>query len=58
MYMCDFETTLQVYLVDLFNYISNIIYFYIFNHNSCGKHNLLGYGVKEANGIDVNEVTT
>ena len=58
MYVRDFESTMQVYLVDLFNSIFNVIYFSIFNHNSCGNHNVLGYSVQEANVLDVNEVTS
>ena len=54
MYTCDFETK----LVDLFNYIFNVLYFSGFNYTSCGKHNMLGYGVQEANTIDVHEVTS
>ena len=53
MYTRDFDATLQLYLVDLFNSIFNVIYFSIFNHNYCGKHNMSGYGVKEPNTIDV-----
>ena len=58
MYAHDFEVTLQVQLVDLFNSIFNIIYFQIFNHTSCGKDNVLGYGLQEANAIYVYEVTS
>ena len=58
MYARDFESTLQVYLVDLFNSIFNAIYLSIFNHTSCGKHNVLGYGVQEYNVVDVNEFTS
>ena len=57
MYTRDFEAKLQVYLVGLFNYIFNVIYFSIFNHTTCEKHIVLGYGVQEANTIDVHEVT-
>ena len=48
---------LQVYLVDVFNSIFNVIYFSVFNRASCGDHNVLGYGAQEANTIDVYEVT-
>ena len=41
MYTHDFKSTLQVYLVDLFNSIFNILYFSIFNHASCVIHNVL-----------------
>ena len=58
MYRCDFETTLQVYLVDLFNSVFNVPYFSIFNHNFCGENNVLGYGDQESNAIDVHEVTS
>ena len=44
-------------MVDLFNYILNVIYFYIFNHTSRGKYNVSGYGVQEANAVDMNDVT-
>ena len=57
MYVRDFQSTLQVQLVDLFNSIFNVLYFLIFNHTSCGKHNVSGYGVQESNVIDVHEVT-
>ena len=42
----------------LFNSIINVIYFSIFNNTSCGKYNVLGYGIQEANTIDVHEVTS
>ena len=58
MYARDFEFTLQVYLVDLFNYIFNVLYFSIFNHASFGKYDLSGYGVQEDNAVDVHEVTS
>ena len=57
MYTCEFETTLQVQPVHLFNYIFNVLYFSIFNHIFCGKHNALEHGVQESNTIDVHEVT-
>ena len=43
MYMLDFEAILQLYLVNLFNYIFAVLYFSIFNHTSCGKHNVSIY---------------
>ena len=58
MYACYFEATLQVQLVDLFNSIFNIISISIFNNTFCGKHDVLVYGVKEANGVDVHDVTS
>ena len=56
MYAHDFEATVWVYLVNLFNSIFNVIYFLILNHTSCGKHDVSGYGVQEANAGDVYEV--
>ena len=44
--------------MDVFNSIFDIIYFYIFNHTSCGKHNVSGYVFQEANTIGVHEVTS
>ena len=58
MYTRGIETTLYVQLMNLFNYIFNVLYFQIFNHTSCKKHNVLRYGVQEANTIDVHEVTS
>ena len=52
MYTFDFEVTLQVYHVDLFNFIFNVLY-----HTSCGKNNVSGYGVQEANAVGLHEVT-
>ena len=40
----------------LFNEIFNDLYFSVFNHTSCGKHIVLGYGIQEANAVDVHEV--
>ena len=57
MYTCDFETTLQIYLAEMFNYIFNVIYFSILNRTYCGKHNVSGYGVQETNAVDLREVT-
>ena len=57
MYMCDFENTFQIYLFELFNSIFNVIYFYILIVIPVKKHNVSGYGVQEANDIDVNEIT-
>ena len=37
---------LQVYLVELYNYLSNVLHFYIFNHDLFGHHNVFGYGVQ------------
>ena len=58
MYTRCFETTLHLQLMNLFNYIFNVLYFQIFNHTSCLKGNVLGYGVREANTIDVHKVTS
>ena len=55
-YMGDFETTFQVQIVGLFDSIFNVLYFSIFNHNSCGKHNVSGYRNQESNAVDVHEV--
>ena len=56
MYVGNLEITLQVYLVDLLDYILNFIYFSIFNHTTCSKQNVSGYGIQESNAGDVNEV--
>ena len=56
MYMCAFETPLQVYLVDPFESIFNVLYFSIFNHTYCGKHNVLVYGIQESNAVDVHDM--
>ena len=57
MYTRDLEVTLQIYPVDRFDSIFNVLYFSVFNHTSCGKNNVSGYGVQETNSIDVHEVT-
>ena len=56
MYMRNFETTFQVYLVDLFSSIFNVLYFSNINNTSYRKNNVLRYGIYEANTIDVHEV--
>ena len=38
------------------NYIFNALYLSIFNHTSCGKHNISGCGIEETNAVDVHEV--
>ena len=38
--------------------ICNVLNFSVFDHNSCGKHDVPGYGVEEANSIDVHDVTS
>ena len=42
--------------MELFNYIFNVLYLSVFNHTSCGKHDVSVYGVQEANAVDVHEV--
>ena len=55
--MCDLENTLQVSFMYLHDPICNGLNFSVFDHTSCGKHNMPLYGVDEANSIDVHEVT-
>ena len=37
--------------------ICNVLHFSGFDHTSCGKHDVPGYGVEESNSIGVHEVT-
>ena len=38
--------------------ICNILKFSVFGHTSCGKHDVLWYGVEEANYVNLHEVTS
>ena len=44
-----------MYLCDL---ICNVLNFSVFDHTSCGKHDVPLYGVEEADSIDVHEFTS
>ena len=58
MYECDFEAMMKIYIVELFNSISNALFSSILNHTYCGKNNVSVYVVQESDTIDVHGIKT